>query len=200
MNYIDCAIVGPFLFVFMCVWAYMRHYLNLRILWSLLTEFRTVDGFYLDWETQHYKCWISQYITFGLLAVLQSVNCYWFFLILRIAKNYVFAGVKKDERSADEDSEPETELERALDIDGSRSNRIKGEIDDDDDDDDSDKEDTNEHNDADDSSRPRRSYNAAASAVLDQVPGLRERTNRAPGSGDDHDNASQDQSAHDTPN
>lgn len=93
----------------------MRHYLNLKILWAVLTEFRTVGPFELNWETQQYKCWISQYITFGLLASLQSLNMFWFYLIVRIAKNYVFSNVRKDERSSDEESaaeEEEEELEK----------------------------------------------------------------------------------------
>jgi acyl-CoA-dependent ceramide synthase len=83
--------------------------LNLKILWAVLTEFRTVGPFELNWETQQYKCWISQYITFALLASLQAVNLFWLFLILRILKNYLFTNVKKDERSEDEDSEEEEE-------------------------------------------------------------------------------------------
>jgi very-long-chain ceramide synthase len=75
-----------------------------------LTEFRTVGPFELNWETQQYKCWISQYITFSLLACLQAVNLFWLFLILRIAKNYVFSPSEiRDERSDDEEDEDEDE-------------------------------------------------------------------------------------------
>jgi acyl-CoA-dependent ceramide synthase len=63
----------------------------------------------LDWETQQYKCWISQYITFALLASLQAVNLFWLFLILRIAKNYVLRVGLSDERSDDEEEDDETE-------------------------------------------------------------------------------------------
>ena len=87
------------------MWIYLRHYLNLKILWAVLTEFRTVGPFELNWETQQYKCWISQYITFALLASLQAVNLFWLFLILRILANYIFNSVTKDERSEDEDEE-----------------------------------------------------------------------------------------------
>lgn len=65
----------------------------------MLTTFRTIGPFEVNWETQQYKCWISQYITFGLLASLQSLNVFWFFLILRIAKNIVFNDKVEDERS-----------------------------------------------------------------------------------------------------
>ncbi len=91
----------------MGIWIYLRHWINWTILWATLTEFRTVGPFELDWETQQYKCWISQYITFSLLACLQAVNLFWLFLIFRIAKNYVFTpeGGPQDERSGDEDEE-----------------------------------------------------------------------------------------------
>ncbi|EYE96433.1 longevity-assurance protein 1 [Aspergillus ruber CBS 135680] len=112
LNYLDSIITAPYFATFVGVWIYCRHYLNLKILWAILTEFRTVGPFELNWETQQYKCWISQYITFALLASLQAVNLFWLFLILRILANYVFNSVKKDERSDDEDEEEEEEQEK----------------------------------------------------------------------------------------
>ena len=90
--------------------------MNLVVLWATLTEFRTVGPFELNWETQQYKCWISQGITFALLASLQAVNLFWLFLILRIAKNYVFTKEElADERSEgeddDDDDDDDDELE-----------------------------------------------------------------------------------------
>ena len=61
--------------------------------------------FELNWATEQYKCWFSQYVTFGLLASLQAVNLFWLFLILRIAKNYVITTVVVDERSDNEEEE-----------------------------------------------------------------------------------------------
>ena len=111
LNYLDAAITIPYFGVFVGMWIYLRHVLNLKILWAVLTKFRTVGPFELNWETQQYKCWISQYITFALLASLQAVNLFWLFLILRILANYIFNSVKKDERSEDEDEEEELENE-----------------------------------------------------------------------------------------
>lgn len=71
------------------------------------SQFATVGPFDLNWDTQQYKCWISSWITFGLLAALQSVNVFWFFLILRIMYRYLRTGGAKDERSDDEASEEE---------------------------------------------------------------------------------------------
>lgn len=115
----------PYFGTFVVTWIYLRHVINLKILWAILTEFRTVGPFELNWETQQYKCWISQYITFALLASLQAVNLFWLFLILRILKNYIFNSVKKDERSDDEE-EDEVEEEsqptaRATGADASRN-------------------------------------------------------------------------------
>lgn len=107
LNYLDHFITVPYFGLFVVMWIYLRHYLNLKILWAVLTEFRTVGPFELNWETQQYKCWISQYITFALLACLQAVNLFWLFLILRILKNYIFNSITKDERSEDEDEEEE---------------------------------------------------------------------------------------------
>lgn len=90
----------------MSVWIYMRHYLNLRIIWSLFTEFRTVGPFELDWAGQQYKCWISQYITLILLSSLQALNLFWLFLILRIAYRLVLYNIAEDDRS-DNEEEPE---------------------------------------------------------------------------------------------
>ena len=74
-------------------------------------EFATVGPYNLDWDGQQYKCWISQLVTFTLLAILQAVNLFWLFLILRIAFRLVASKgeVKKDERSDDEDSDVDAE-------------------------------------------------------------------------------------------
>ena len=81
----------------------------------MLTDFRTVGPFELNWETQQYKCWISQAITFSLLACLQAVNLFWFYLIMRIAKRAVIGAEVKDVRSdegEDDEIEGSTEEKR----------------------------------------------------------------------------------------
>ncbi|KKZ65732.1 hypothetical protein EMCG_08471 [[Emmonsia] crescens] len=109
LNYLDSIIIGPYFLTFICIWIYMRHYLSIRILWAVLTEFQTVGPFELNWATQQYKCRLSQVITFGLLGALQAINLLWLFLIFRIAKNFVLSDVKKDERSDDEDEDEQEE-------------------------------------------------------------------------------------------
>ncbi|KAM0254851.1 hypothetical protein ACHAQJ_006392 [Trichoderma viride] len=107
LNYIDHPIVAPYFATFVAVWIYMRHYINLKIIWSLFTEFRTVGPFELNWETQQYKCWISQYITTALLASLQALNLFWLFYILRIAIRFIRDKEATDDRSDEEDDEEE---------------------------------------------------------------------------------------------
>lgn len=102
----------------MCIWGYLRHYINLRILYSILTTFKTVGPFELNWVTQQYKCWISQYITFSLLAALQAVNLFWWFFICRIAYRFVVYSTADDDRSEYEPTDEEVE-ERKKEINGS---------------------------------------------------------------------------------
>ncbi|KAJ5907912.1 hypothetical protein N7495_000594 [Penicillium taxi] len=101
-HYIDSDLVIPSYALNVFTWIYLRHYLNLRILYSLLTEFRTVGPYELNWETQQYKCWISNIITFALLALLQILNIFWLYCLLRSAWKFLAYGVKKDDRSEDE--------------------------------------------------------------------------------------------------
>ncbi|CAF9907787.1 hypothetical protein IMSHALPRED_006492 [Imshaugia aleurites] len=110
-NYINSPLIVPYFSLFIAIWTYLRHYINIVILYATLTEFRTVGPFDLNWETQQYKCWISQYITFALLASLQSINLLWLFFIVRIAYNIAFAKVVQDVRSDDEESDEEKEGE-----------------------------------------------------------------------------------------
>ena len=66
----------------------------------------------LDWEQQFYKCWISQYVTFGLLSIIQLLDLYWLFLILRIAVRILTGGEQKDDREEDDDDDHEEETEK----------------------------------------------------------------------------------------
>jgi acyl-CoA-dependent ceramide synthase len=125
LNYIDSPIVGPYFFVFMLIWGYTRHFLNLKILYSILTTFRTVGPFELNWETQQYKCWISQYITFALLASLQAVNLFWWFFICRIAYRFVIFKDADDDRSEYEPTDEETEEREKLLKDGIEGEETK---------------------------------------------------------------------------
>lgn len=97
--------VGPFYGAFVCAWIYLRHYLNLRIIFSLFTEFRTVGPYELNWETEQYKGPLSNVITFVLLAALQSLNLFWLYCVLRNGYKYVVHNSRKDDRSEESEGE-----------------------------------------------------------------------------------------------
>lgn len=108
LNYLDHWLIGPYFFTFLCVWIYLRHYINIRILISLFTEFQTVGPFELNWAAEQYKCWISQYITAGLLASLQSLNLFWLFYIVRIAVRFLTNPEQATDDRSDDEEEDET--------------------------------------------------------------------------------------------
>lgn len=108
LNYINNPLQGPMFGLCIVIWTYLRHYINLRILYSLLTEFSTVGPYELNWETEQYKCLLSNVITFTLLAGLQAVNLFWLWCLMRNAYRFLFLGIAKDDRSEDEG--PEVDL------------------------------------------------------------------------------------------
>lgn len=105
LQYTDSAFVPPAYAVCVTAWIYLRHYLNLRILASLLPggAFQTVGPYELNWETQQYKCWISQIITFSLLACLQALNLFWLYCLGKSVYRFLVYRVAKDDRSDDEE-------------------------------------------------------------------------------------------------
>ncbi|KAG8417041.1 sphingosine N-acyltransferase lag1 [Metarhizium acridum] len=107
LHYIGSPIVGPFFCMSIGIWTYLRHYQNLRILYSLLGEFQTVGPYVLNWQTQQYKCWISSVITFTLLAFIQALYLFWLFCLLRIGYRYIVHNIARDGRSEAEASEAE---------------------------------------------------------------------------------------------
>jgi very-long-chain ceramide synthase len=100
-------VVGPFFAFFVASWCYFRHYLNLCILYSEFTEFKTVGPYEINWETEQYKGPLSHYISTALLASLQALNIYWLFHIVRVASRFVTTSVVEDDRSDNEDEEKE---------------------------------------------------------------------------------------------
>ncbi|KAJ7146850.1 TLC domain-containing protein [Mycena epipterygia] len=78
---------------FFAAWTYFRHYLNLVILWSVWSEIprhTTLPGS-LRWAA------------FGALCLLQGLNLFWYYLIIRIAVKAVRTAKAEDVRSDDED-------------------------------------------------------------------------------------------------
>ncbi|KAF7540113.1 hypothetical protein G7Z17_g12268 [Cylindrodendrum hubeiense] len=110
LNYLDSSLTGPYFVLFMGVWIYLRHYINLKIIWSLFTEFETIGPFEMDWEAGQFKCRLAQVITSTLLSSLQALNLFWLFYISRIAYRFAFQNQLDDDRSEDEDEEEETPM------------------------------------------------------------------------------------------
>lgn len=105
LNYIDSPWQGPYYTLCIISWVYLRHYINLKILLSVLTEFRTIGPYVLDWDAEQFKCDISAVITFSLLAALQALNLFWLYCLLRNGYRFVVLGIAKDDREEDEDME-----------------------------------------------------------------------------------------------
>ncbi|KAH7143963.1 TLC domain-containing protein [Dactylonectria macrodidyma] len=108
LNYLDSSFTGPYFVLFMGVWIYLRHIINIKILWSLFTEFETIGSFEMDWEAEQFKCRLSQVITSTLLASLQALNLFWLFCIVRVAYRFAFQNQLNDDRSDEEDEDEET--------------------------------------------------------------------------------------------
>ncbi|KAL8835765.1 MAG: hypothetical protein Q9170_003197 [Blastenia crenularia] len=126
-SYLDLKIVPPYFGFFIAVWIYLRHYINISILHSIATTFTTIGPYELNWDTQQYKCWISQYITFGLLASLQAINIFWLYFIAKVAVKVYKHGDKKDERSDEEEEEEEKgEEEKRRERERGEMERSKG--------------------------------------------------------------------------
>lgn len=111
LHYIDCPVVELYFGTSIVSWIYFRHYQNLRLIYSLFTEFKTVGPYELNWETQQYKCSLAFFIALGLLVMLQSINIFWLYCLLRSAYRFLVHNVVKDDRSEVEESELE-DLER----------------------------------------------------------------------------------------
>ena len=107
LHYVNSRFVGPYFALCIGMWVYLRHYLNLRILYSLLWEYRTVGPYGMDWEAGQYKGVLSNVVTFVLLASLQALNLFWLYCLLRAAYKLVVLNIAKDDRSDDDDEEEE---------------------------------------------------------------------------------------------
>ncbi|KAI0353633.1 longevity assurance proteins LAG1/LAC1 [Trametes cingulata] len=73
--------------VFLCIWTYFRHWLNWVILYSVWTEFDLMPETSKRWSPQDgvWMVWWMKYQIFVPLFLLQLLNIFWYFLILRLA-------------------------------------------------------------------------------------------------------------------
>ncbi|KAG9317408.1 putative longevity assurance proteins LAG1/LAC1 [Chiua virens] len=91
--------------VFLCMWTYFRHYLNFVILWSVWYEFDLIDEANRAWipEKGVWLVWWMKYQMIIPLSLLQILNIFWYYYILRIALRSLKPSTMTDDRSDDED-------------------------------------------------------------------------------------------------
>lgn len=117
LNYLDVSFIGPYFVLFTASWVYCRHYINIVILWSVLTEMQAIgpwqQGGSMDWERGGFKGPVARGLALVLLGSLQAVNIFWLYLIFKVARRYVWPkmGEKFDDVRSDEDDEGEGEAE-----------------------------------------------------------------------------------------
>ncbi|KAL0572422.1 sphingosine N-acyltransferase lag1 [Marasmius crinis-equi] len=108
LNYIQWnnAKVVAFL-VFVGVWSYFRHYLNFRILWSVWYEYDLIPetSKQWDWEQGTYLAGWMKYQVFIPLSLLQLLNLFWYYLILRILVRAVAAPTAIDDDRSDDEAD-----------------------------------------------------------------------------------------------
>ncbi|KDQ29361.1 hypothetical protein PLEOSDRAFT_1038998, partial [Pleurotus ostreatus PC15] len=86
-------------------WSYFRLWLNLRILWSVWNEFDLIPYAAKQWypESGAWLVWWMKYQIFTPLLLLEFLNLFWYYLILRIAYRAITTNTATDDRSDDED-------------------------------------------------------------------------------------------------
>lgn len=116
LNYLDSPLQFPFFTIFVGVWIYCRHYLNLIMMWSIFTEYATVGPYEFSFAREQFKCGIARVVTFLLLAALQAVNLYWLKLLLGVGLQILQRQPPKDTRSDDEDDNEVNEIDMKKEI------------------------------------------------------------------------------------
>ncbi|CAE6448769.1 unnamed protein product [Rhizoctonia solani] len=115
LNYLDMELSKTIAFIwFTLVWTYTRHYLNLRIIWSVWNEFWLIKPENMMWDRAR-GVWLApwmRYQVFAPLVALQAVNLFWYWNIWRIIiTTVVFKKDLDDDRSEHGDDEPKEKEE-----------------------------------------------------------------------------------------
>jgi len=108
LNYIQLDKAKTYAFaLFIMIWTYFRHYLNLRILWSVWYEFDLIPESSKAWKAVDgtYLAHWMRYQVFLPLVLLQLLNLFWYYLMMRILVKGIITRKVDDERSEDEDEE-----------------------------------------------------------------------------------------------
>ncbi|RXW15937.1 hypothetical protein EST38_g9917 [Candolleomyces aberdarensis] len=111
LNYIQWERAKIVTFVtFIGVWTYFRHYLNLKMLWSVWYENVLVPEFSKQWNWSEgvYIIWWLPPAAFASILALQVLNLFWYWLMWRILIRAIVTRVADDDRSDDEDEDEPT--------------------------------------------------------------------------------------------
>ncbi|KAI9574728.1 longevity assurance proteins LAG1 LAC1 [Boletus coccyginus] len=93
--------------IFLCMWTYFRHYLNIVMLWSVWYEFDLIPEATRVWAPET-GAWLApwmKYQIFTPILLLQILNLFWYYFILRIALRSLKPSTMTDDRSDDEDDD-----------------------------------------------------------------------------------------------
>ncbi|KAA1466431.1 longevity assurance proteins LAG1/LAC1 [Dentipellis sp. KUC8613] len=109
INYIQWNRLKIVTFVFFLgIWTYFRHYLNLVMLWSVYKEFDLIpDSARHFWPLEGvWMVWWMKWQIFFPIFLLQLLNLFWYFFILRIGYRALQdTATVTDDRSDDEDDD-----------------------------------------------------------------------------------------------
>ncbi|KAF9008986.1 TLC domain-containing protein [Cyathus striatus] len=107
LNYIQWNRAKVYAFiVFFGVWTYFRHYLNIRILWSVWYELLPLipdSAKKWEWSEGVYLVPWMRYQVFIPILLLQFLNLFWYYLMVRILLRAIVTKDADDDRSDDED-------------------------------------------------------------------------------------------------
>jgi len=90
--------------IFIGVWTYFRHYLNLVMLYSVYKDFDLISQSARSWSPSK-GVWMAPWMRWQIftpILLLQLLNLFWYFLIWRILWRVIMSSPLKDERSDDE--------------------------------------------------------------------------------------------------
>ncbi|KAF9534230.1 TLC domain-containing protein [Crepidotus variabilis] len=114
LNYIQWNTAKIYFFaLFFVVWSYFRHYLNLKILWSVWYEEPLIpeSSKKWSWSNGSYLTDWMKYQVFVPILLLQFLNLFWYYLILRIMARALLTAEADDTRSDHEDDDEDEKKE-----------------------------------------------------------------------------------------
>ncbi|KAJ3799101.1 longevity assurance proteins LAG1 LAC1 [Lentinula aff. detonsa] len=101
--------------IFICVWTYFRHILNFYILYSVWFEYDLIpeSSKVWIWANGTYLDWWMKYQVFAPLFLLQLLNLFWYYLIMRVLHRAAVGSELDDVRSDDEDEGEDEDLSQS---------------------------------------------------------------------------------------